>query len=224
MPNNHVQCILAVRVELLTEMTLCLAPLYWVLGKAGCVLMRPAPPLRCSALGLPSHPDSKLSSKAQCLLFTLQKIILGSWDTANKKVTSWERWEDFHFCFPSGFGAIYVPLQLLPLLGSSTLCAVLPPEDLVEDFMTGSWCDFSPGCGIAHRKWCGPVASFLSVYSLACAHSCKELTLFLAASSKALVQPIPALVRLVVDMEWIMTWNNLNFQWNTNFLPSLARI
>lgn len=145
-------------------------------------------------------------------------------DTANKKVTSWERWEDFHFCFPSGFGAIYVPLQLLPLLSSSTLCAVLPPEDLVEDFMRGSWCDFSPGCGIAHRKWCGPVASFLSVYSLACAHSCKELTLFFAASSTALVQPIPALVRLEVDMEWIMTWNNLNFQWNTNFLPSLAHI
>lgn len=57
-----------------------------------------------------------------------------------------------HFCLPCGFGAIYVPLQLLPLLGPSTLCAVLPLEDLVEDFMRGSGCDFSPGCGTAHRK------------------------------------------------------------------------
>lgn len=199
MPNNSVQFIfLVVRERFLAEIILpCSSVLRF--GKADCLLMPPASK-QCSALGLPSHHDSKLSNKAQCLLFTLQKSILS--DTANKKFTSWQRWEDFYvssFLLSSCIWRHLCPSVPLPLLGSSTLCTVLPLEDLVEDFMRGSWCDFSPSFGIAHRKWCSLVVCFLSVYSLACVHLCKELTLFLAASNKALIQPTPTLVRL--------TWN-----------------
>lgn len=66
-----------------------------------------------------------------------------------------------HFCFPHGFRAVYVPLQLLPLVGSFTPCAVLPAEDLVENFMRGSWYDSSCSYGIACRKWYSPLL-FLS--------------------------------------------------------------
>lgn len=62
-----------------------------------------------------------------------------------------------HFCFPHGFRAVYVPFQLLPLVGSFTLCAVLPAEDLVENFMRGSWYDSSSGYGIACRKGYSPL-------------------------------------------------------------------
>lgn len=62
-----------------------------------------------------------------------------------------------HFCFPYGFRAVYVPLQLLPLVSSFTSCAVLPVEDLVENFMRGSWYDSSCGYGVACRKWYSPL-------------------------------------------------------------------
>lgn len=166
----------------------------------------------------------RLQTEQQGTMFTFHplKIILESWVIQQIKNSHHGRGE--RIFVSSLLPSMWIRSHLCPSSAPSTLCAVLPLEDLVEDFMRGSGCDFSPGCGAAHRKWCSPVASFLSVYSLACAHSCKKLTLFLAASSKALIQPIPTLVRLVVDMEWIMTWNNLHFQWNKNFLLSLAHM
>lgn len=139
---------LAVRVGFLTAVTLCPAPLYWGFGKVGCAWMCLWGCLPTTTLNWATRHN---------VYFSLFKKVFWSPEWFSKlKNSHCDRGERIfmflNFCFPCGFKAIYIPLQLLPLLGSSTLWTVLPLEDLVEDFMRGSWCHFSPGCGIIAHK------------------------------------------------------------------------